>query len=205
MGRPRGKAQQTWSPDQLRAEMEMHDPRASKPESLLTLDERIYQLKIAGLSNREISVGVQATEAEVNESIMRSAESSRTRLASELSIAAILEIDRLDRLLKALWPAAEAGDYGASDRVSALSKERRRLMGTDAPEVKASLSISSAAQVDLSPLSLEQLKQWEAIQQTLLLSKGKKTKAKDVIDVLPEPKHQLGAKPGAEPHSDPEP
>src|SRR3990167_4394048 len=159
-----------FSVEAMRAELDLHDPRSP---SRLTEDERVYDMKIAGHSVREIAAGCMLPQAEVEATINRCAEQSRSRLAAELSIATILEIDRMDRLLKALWPQAEAGDFGASDRVQAISKERRRVMGIDAPEVKMALNVNSGNEIDLSPLSLDQLKQWEDIQSTLSAAKAK--------------------------------
>lgn len=41
-----------------------------------------------------------------------------------------LEVDRLDRLHVALWPAALSGDLGAVDRVLKIGERRERLLGT---------------------------------------------------------------------------
>lgn len=45
----------------------------------------------------------------------------------------VLESDRLDRLERALWPAALNGDQGAIDRILRISERRARLLGLDAP------------------------------------------------------------------------
>lgn len=171
----------------LRMEVNLHDPRSPMRK---TEDETIYDMKLAGHNLRQISAGVNKTEAEVEQSINAMAERSRTRLASELAIATIIEIDRMDTIIQKLWPAVLAGDYGAIDRVNSLSKERRRLLGLDAPEVKASLNVTTDA-LDLSALSTDQLKQWEAIQQTLKAAKGKTVKA---AQSKTAPKGRLAAK-----------
>lgn len=44
-----------------------------------------------------------------------------------------LELMRLDRLEKLLWPRAEAGDPKAVDRLLKVQERRARLLGLDAP------------------------------------------------------------------------
>lgn len=44
-----------------------------------------------------------------------------------------LEVDRLDRLLTAVWPKALRGDLAAVDRVLRVAERRARLLGLDAP------------------------------------------------------------------------
>lgn len=44
-----------------------------------------------------------------------------------------LELERLDKILTALWPAAIAGKWLAIDRVLLIMERRARLLGLDAP------------------------------------------------------------------------
>jgi hypothetical protein len=45
-----------------------------------------------------------------------------------------IEVERLDAMLKALWPAAQAGKWLAVDRILAVMDRRARLLGLDAPQ-----------------------------------------------------------------------
>jgi hypothetical protein len=45
-----------------------------------------------------------------------------------------IEVKRFDKMLEAIWDKAEAGDVSAIDRVLAISKERRKMLGLDTPE-----------------------------------------------------------------------
>jgi hypothetical protein len=199
---PRSHVRTPYSVDELRLALDKPGPS----ESEATVEEQIYDHKLAGHSVRDIAIIVKRPTEEVETVIARMAESSRRRFAAELSIAAILELDRMDRLLKALWPVAMLGDFGAIDRVSAITKERRKLLGTDAPEVRATLHISESEQVDLSVLSLKQIKAWEEIQATL--ARAKSTPTIDVTDTVTErqvPALKSGSSPSEPETLDPEP
>jgi hypothetical protein len=45
-----------------------------------------------------------------------------------------IELDRFDKLLGGVWENAINGDLNAVDRVLAISKERRKMMGLDNPD-----------------------------------------------------------------------
>lgn len=45
-----------------------------------------------------------------------------------------IEVERLDALQRALWPAAESGKWLATDRVLTIMDRRARLLGLDAPQ-----------------------------------------------------------------------
>jgi len=62
-----------------------------------------------------------------------------------------LEIDRLDALLRAVWPRLEDGNLSAEqrlkacDRVLAISARRAKLLGLDAPEKVAPVTLDGSA------------------------------------------------------------
>ncbi|MEM8933764.1 MAG: hypothetical protein AAGE94_21415 [Acidobacteriota bacterium] len=61
-----------------------------------------------------------------------------------------LEVERLDRLLVALWPKASAGHLGAIDRVIRISERRCRLLGIDAA-IRADHQVTATVQVEAPP------------------------------------------------------
>lgn len=154
------------------------------------VEDKIYRLRLTGQSAKDISLmpGINKTPEQIDAVIADMAERSRTRLASEMTIATLLECDRLEAILKALWPAVVEADLGAIDRILIVSRERRKLLNLDAPEMKVNLTMD-ASQVDLSSLNLKQIQAWEDIQKTL--SESKRTKIKTVrgkvIDVETSP------------------
>lgn len=70
-----------------------------------------------------------------------------------------LELDRLDALLRGLWPQAVKGHGGAVDRVLRVMERRARLLGLDAP-TKRELSGPAGGPIsvaDVTQLTDEQL------------------------------------------------
>lgn len=45
-----------------------------------------------------------------------------------------LELERLDELLRSLWPKAQDGNQGAVDRILRIMQRRALLLGLDAPQ-----------------------------------------------------------------------
>lgn len=60
------------------------------------------------------------------------------RMRNEYSETALemvgIELNRFDKLLDGVWDAATAGDLNAVDRVLAISRERRKMVGLDSPD-----------------------------------------------------------------------
>lgn len=65
-----------------------------------------------------------------------------------------LEVDRLDRLLTAVWPKALRGDLAAVDRVLRVAERRARLLGLDAP-VSAVSASTPARDVEVEQVAAE--------------------------------------------------
>lgn len=128
-----------------------------------TVEEQIYRLKLEGYGPLEIARFTDKAPDEVAVIAIRMAEQSRQRLLAELAVGTIIEVDRLDAMHKALWPLASTGVAGAIDRVLAISKERRKLLGLDAPAGIVGLQ----NEADLSVLTDEELVAYERIQRKL--------------------------------------
>jgi hypothetical protein len=59
-----------------------------------------------------------------------------------------IELERLDKLIKALWEKSEKGDFGAIDRVIKIMERRARLLGLDsAQDVNVNFGKMSDAQL----------------------------------------------------------
>lgn len=181
----------------------------------------IYEERVSGRSIREIALMFQRTADEVEQVIAAMAEASRKRIAAEMSIATIVELDRLDALMATLWTSAKGGDVGCIDRVVNISKERRKLLGLDA----ASAFVGASDGPDLSRLTLDEIKALEALQAKLAAPRAtpEKTRAApqdgsrsssgpdqgpiieaEVIESPPKPsKRTRRAPPGSSPESAP--
>lgn len=153
-----------------------------------TVEEQIYRLKLEGYAPREIAQFTNKGPDEVAEIAIQMAERSRQRLLAELAVGTIIEVDRLDAMHKALWPLASTGVAGAIDRVIEISKERRKLLGLDAPagignpQQEADLSVLSDAEV----LEYERIHRKLDDARTRKRARGRGRNPGAVIDVVAE-------------------
>lgn len=127
------------------------------------IQDKVYAQKIAGTSEKDIAVMFGLDIVQVENIITTKAENARVKTSEAMKSALVLELERMDAIHRALWPKVMEGDLYTIDRVMKLGAERRRLLGLDAPEMKASLNLSADATVDLSSLTLDELKSYEAI------------------------------------------
>jgi hypothetical protein len=190
--------------DELRGTIANNHPRSEA--SALTVrqtdDERVYDLALAGNTPKQIAVMLQKQPEEVEALLFAMAERSRQRLLAEMSVADIIDVDRITAMLKAIWPACEMGELTAIDRAAALIKERRKILKLG----EADLTKSIGADVDLSLLDDEELVVLERIQRKLA---GPKTKAAPVsgpiIDAEVVSISEQRALPSPSPKSEPSP
>jgi hypothetical protein len=70
-----------------------------------------------------------------------------------------LELERLDKLLLGLWPAASKGDCRAVERVLAVMDRRARYLGLDAP-AKHELTGKDGRSVEISHAITQSFEQW---------------------------------------------
>lgn len=132
----------------------------------VTVEEQIYDLSLAGNTPKQIAVALQRPPQEIEAAMYQMAEASRRRLIAELSVADVLDLDRINVMLKALWPRCENGEGPAIDRALTLIQKRRDILraGTlDRPKEDG---------FDLSVLSIDELKQLEKIQSKLAAKKA---------------------------------
>ena len=114
------------------------------------------RLRLEGASYREIAdlLGYQGPSG-----AFRAVERGLSKLCpvERIELLRRMELSRLDRLMRALWPKALQGDYGAIDRVLAIMARRAKLLGLDAP-AKASFVTPNGEKplrlVDLFPADM---------------------------------------------------
>jgi hypothetical protein len=133
-----------------------------------SIEEQAYDLRLSGYQPRDIAAALRRPLDEVETMLDARIDAARQKIQASQGTAIVLEIDRLDFMIRTLWPSVCSGDHGAIDRVKALGQERRKLLGLDAPEVKASLNLTAdASAADLSKLDPEDLKALARIQAKL--------------------------------------
>jgi len=92
------------------------------------------ELRKAGLTYRQIGERLGITEQGAHAAVMRALRRLNERITEAAEEVRRLELERLDRLLLALWPQAAKGNQGAVDRVLRIMERRARLLGLDAPK-----------------------------------------------------------------------
>ena len=116
----------------------------------LALGEAVLELRIQGIAVSEISRTLQVTESEVHHALSRIIGNLRERGAVRAEEYRTLQDERLNRLLKAIWPKAMKGNVFAIDRVLRILDVENKLFGLYAPKKIAALY------ADLSGAALDQ-------------------------------------------------
>lgn len=91
------------------------------------------ELRKGGMSYRQIGAQLGISEAQAHRDVTRILASIAKLAEPDALQVRILEQQRLDALLEALWPQAQRGNHGAIDRVLRIMERRARLLGLDAP------------------------------------------------------------------------
>lgn len=140
------------------------------PESFverITFEEEIYGLRVQGKSLLAIANHLTIKHKrrwlpdEVNALIEKVSDekSRKTSLVQEIR----LDVERIDRLIEALWPECLAGNIQAVAQFEKLSRRKAEILGTDAAEVKASVLTGEGP--DLSTLTTDELKTYMTLLQ----------------------------------------
>lgn len=111
-------------------------PAAERREQALLLRKAGYQYEAIGA---KLGISKQAA----HQLIQRTLRATLREPAADLRT---LEVERLDDLLRALYPQARKGNHGAIDRVLRIMERRAKLLGLDAPvrsEVETNATISA--------------------------------------------------------------
>lgn len=101
------------------------------------------QLRLAGATYREIA---EAMDCSVS-TAKRRCEASLAEIGKqEREMLRSLEVDRLDRLQRAVWADAIQGDLPSIDRALKIIDQRSKLLGLNAP---TQVDISGGVDIDL--------------------------------------------------------
>jgi hypothetical protein len=90
------------------------------------------ELRKAGLTYRQIGERLGFTEQGAHICVTRALERIGKLAADEVEAVRLLEIERLDRMLAAIWGQVLNGNFGAIDRALRIQERRARLQGLDA-------------------------------------------------------------------------
>lgn len=91
------------------------------------------EMRIGGASARAISEQLGITERGVRKAIRRAMDRIKDEIKGNAEDLHDLQLERLDKMLLAVWSDAIKGSYGAVDRVLRIEDQRAKLLGLDAP------------------------------------------------------------------------
>ena len=130
------------------------------PDQRRMLEGEVYGLRVTGLSIELIAKAKNLDPETVIAIVSEKAEQSRQRTADAMHTATVLELDRLDALLASVWPeATQSGSTRSIMTALAIMERRAKLMGLDAPEMKAQLTLTAAADgADYTKLTPDELR-----------------------------------------------
>lgn len=142
-------------------------PQPKTSAQLLETAERrafVYKKRLAGYSYPDIrdaaieEFGLERLpkgwdERYAYKDIKRELDKLRDEMAEDTEKVRTMEVERLDRMLKALWPKIESGDTKSIGKALRISSRRADLLGLDAPTQISNITKN----IDLSKLSNKQL------------------------------------------------
>jgi hypothetical protein len=92
-----------------------------------------FELRKAGATYEEIGRSLGITAQSAHETVTRALKASVEASSRDAASIRALELERLDSLLKGLWPAASKGNPASVEKVLKIMERRARLLGLDAP------------------------------------------------------------------------
>ncbi len=112
-------------------------PTESKtsPRKMRARDRELQALDMrkSGATYDQIGAALGITTQGAYKAIIRSLRRLNEKNAEDSSELRRLEVERLDKMLAAIWNMVIIGDQGAIDRALKISERRARLFGLDAP------------------------------------------------------------------------
>lgn len=140
-----------------RSKKPLKDARRAKSRATaeMVIEKRrasVVQLRVAGWNIRDIAahldVSVGTVHGDLSEVLVRTREQANDNVKVERE----LSIQRLELAIKKIWPAVEAGNLDAVDRLTRLEARLAKLQGLDAP-TKQELSGPDGAPIEVTARS----------------------------------------------------
>lgn len=114
--------------------------------------KRALQLRLAGATYAEIGDVLGISQGTAWKDIAREIRAIPKAEAEEYRQ---LEINRLDRLQRAIWEEAASGDLKAVDRAVRIINQRSRLLGLEVTQIDASPEVKDALAAAFATLDQE--------------------------------------------------
>ena len=106
-------------------------------EQKIELQRRAWDLRLRGLTQQAIADELKVSQAYVSGLLAKARADLQEQNRLDAATATGEQVGRLDAMLTALWPAAEAGDPKAVQTLLAVEDRRAKLLGIDAAVRKA--------------------------------------------------------------------
>lgn len=113
----------------------MPDSKASKKIARgREREEEALKWRLSGLTYRLIAAEMGISESGAYKAVIRALGRLNERILEQAEEVRRMELERLDKMLRGLWPAALTGHQGAIDRVIKIMDRRARyISGLNAP------------------------------------------------------------------------
>ena len=157
-------------------------PVPSNPEEVIRrIDffDEVYALKLAGFTYREIAADLTIKHKrrwmpdEVEAICVDVAKQKNQSLKRNLSAEIQFDLDRIDQLMKSMYPQALDGNIAAVKAIESLTKRKAEILGTDAAQ--ASVSVSMTGDGDFSHLTSDELRTLHSLMDKAGMVSEKKT------------------------------
>jgi len=110
--------------------------------------EKALKLRIEGNSYRAIAKKMGCSRTQAHTYVVEALKESTSRIAKNADDLRDLELERLDTLIKGLYPKAKKGDPQAVDKILKVMDQRQKLTGIQAaPQVLGEI-IAETGSVD---------------------------------------------------------
>lgn len=116
-----------------RTSNKIHIPATSNELAKETTAAQVARLKAQGMSTSDIAQQLQIDPATVRNMVKETLEKVRAEREEYGALLLDLELERLDMMQNAIWPAALAGKLTAQDRVMNIMDKRAKYLGMYAP------------------------------------------------------------------------
>src|ERR1035441_1571088 len=103
-----------------------NSPTSVKMVQARELEERSFELRLAGNSYREIGKACNVTTQAAYYAVMRVLEQMEETTKESAKKLRTMELDRLDKIQNAIWPKVSSGNEFAIDRYMKIAERRDR-------------------------------------------------------------------------------
>lgn len=136
----------------------MTHPRARHDEiERETRRQRVANLLIAGTRDQSvIALRCGVDRSTISRDIKEIEARWRQQAAADIAAMKGQDAERIDWLIRSVWPAAESGDLAAVDRVIDLLKRRAAMFGYDAPD-RIDVTGNSTSKIELVGVDAESI------------------------------------------------